>query len=226
MANGEGGTGAGGHRREVGHVLDDRQPDPPALHGGLAGDSSQTGAMTGHPSRIPVHDRTRSHERDETVDSLFGELLGHELGPASLGEGEGDGELWGWLWFPPYLTHRLQDGTEPTEAPSACSVRDRELGSWSQAQHPFQVTAVVSLQLGSLEVGHEGVRSRRRIGQRAEHYLKADRMRARRRVSGGATSSPRSAANRRKSSSCSGVRPVGVSTITCTSTSPRPRPST
>ena len=72
--------------------------------------------------------------------------------------------------------------------------------------------------------GPHGDRGVRRPGRLSQKRTAGARTRPLRRAPGAATSSPREAAYWRRSSSCSGVRSVGVATSTWTKRSPRPRP--
>src|SRR5205823_14283110 len=94
--------------------------------------------------------------------------------------------------------HGLERLAEATDAPRAGAVGHSHLLAGPETERPLEVVAVAVGQLGRVEVRDEGV------GRRHRCYLNAERIFENKRVSAGATSSPRSAAKRRRSSSCSG----------------------
>ncbi len=70
------------------------QPDPPALHGGLAGHLAQALELTALMAGAPAGDAAVGDHDHDPVGAGLGQLLNGPFGVLALGEGEADGEQW------------------------------------------------------------------------------------------------------------------------------------
>ena len=126
------------------------------------------------------------------------------------------------------IAHRLNQVPETARPPPAGSVADGQRVTGAQAQRPLKVVPIVPASTGASTSATSTCgpdRASPATDSKSAHR-NAVRIRPSRLSLGSATSSPRSSASRRTSSSCSSVRSSGTSTTSWTSRSPRPRPLT
>src|SRR5215218_1923183 len=223
--------GAAAQLRHRQHAIDLGQPSPSALGRRLPRDPAQAGDGCVGAAPTPTADGTTRRQQRDAVDAELGELLHGEVGLRSLRERERDDQA----RLERRLDHRRalrveidragSNAHDGIGAPTPVAVSGGECFAGADAPHSAEVMPGLVVESDVVvERGQERVCGRRVQGRESRHYWKAERTRSKNPRSGGATSSPRSSASWRSSSSSSGRNLAGTSTSRRTSRSPRRRP--
>lgn len=140
---------------ERGHGVNPGQPNPTTLLCCFAGNPLQSDELFGCPLVVPADHRSFGLQRDDPIDSEFGELLHGPLWPIALHRCECNGELGRGPRLEQDLSVRFEDGTEPSGAPTPSSVADGDLGTVGDSKSFGQVVAVGVGQLEQIQVRNE-----------------------------------------------------------------------